>query len=88
MAHFVYILRCADDSLYVGETQYLRRRLCQHEDGIASGFTRTRRPVTMVYAEAHASRLHALARERQLKGWTRSKKESLVAGDLALLKKL
>lgn len=86
--HYVYILRCADDALYIGETRDVVARVLRHEVGEASGFTRTRRPVTLVYAEAHQDRLRARARERQLKRWTRLKKEALIAGDLVLLKRL
>ena len=86
--HYVYILRCADHSLYVGETSDVVTRVLKHQAGDASGFTSARRPVTLVYAEPHPDRLRARARERQLKRWTRVKKEALVAGDLALLKRL
>jgi predicted GIY-YIG superfamily endonuclease len=86
--HYVYVLRCADHSLYVGETSDVVARVLTHQAGEASGFTRQRLPVTLVYAEQHPERLRARARERQLKRWTRAKKEALVAGDLALLKRL
>lgn len=86
--HYVYILRCADDALYVGETRDLVARVLTHQAGEGSGFTRTRRPVTLVYAEAHRDRPRALARERQVKRWTRVKKDALIAGDLTLLKRL
>lgn len=86
--HYVYILRCADNALYIGETGDVVARVLKHEAGEASRFTRARRPVTLVYAEAHRDRLRALARERQLKRWTRVKKEALIAGDLTLLKQL
>jgi predicted GIY-YIG superfamily endonuclease len=85
---YVYILRCADDSLYIGETNDIDGRVARHNEGRASNYTRTRRPVTLTYTETHASRDSALKRERQLKGWTRAKKEALVAGDAALLKRL
>ena len=84
----VYILRCADDSLYIGETNDLESRLIRHRDGMASAFTARRRPVVLAYRETYASRAAALKRERQLKGWTRAKKEALIAGDLSLLKAL
>ena len=84
--HDVYILRCADDSLYIGETSDVVARVLKHGAGEASGFTRQRLPVTLVYAEQHPDRIRALARERQLKRWMQVKKEALVAEDLALLK--
>ena len=85
---FVYILRCADNSLYIGETRDLDMRMIKHTDGIGSAFTTCRRPVVLCYSEVHKTRQSALKRERQLKGWTRAKKEALIAGDLALLKML
>ena len=85
---FVYILRCADESLYVGETNDVTARLAKHQDGTGSAYTKARRPVTLVYSEVHATRLSTLKRERQLKRWTRAKKEALIAGDLGRLKRL
>jgi predicted GIY-YIG superfamily endonuclease len=86
--HYVYILRCGDDSLYIGETSNLHHRLAKHNEGTGSTFTRARRPVVIVYSETHTTREMALARERQLKRWTRAKKDALIAGDRALLKRL
>jgi predicted GIY-YIG superfamily endonuclease len=88
VVHFVYILRCADDALYIGETSDLDRRLEKHLDGSACSFTASRRPVALVYSESHLSRAMALRRERQLKKWTRAKKAALIDGDVALLKQL
>ena len=85
---FVYILRCADGSLYIGETKDVARRLAKHSEGNASAFTATRRPVALVYSENHRDRATALRRERQLKRWTRAKKEALIAGDIHRLKSL
>ncbi|MGE3275236.1 MAG: GIY-YIG nuclease family protein [Vicinamibacterales bacterium] len=86
--HFVYVLRCANGALYIGETADLARRLEQHRDGSASGFTASRRPVALEYFERHETRAAALERERQLKRWSRAKKEALIAGDVTLLKQL
>jgi len=86
--HYVYILRCADGVLYIGETHDLAWRIDRHNDGSACRFTRGRGPVQLVYSEPHADRPAALRRERRLKRWTRAKKEALIAGDLALLKRL
>lgn len=85
---YVYVLRCADGSLYIGETSDLDQRVARHNQGRASIFTVTRRPVTLVYSEMHAHRDTAIARARQLKRWTRAKKEALIANDGALLKQL
>ena len=74
------------DSLYVGETGDVELRLAQHNEGSASAFTAKRRPIVLVSSEMHVTRADALKRERQIKGWTRAKKEALIAGDSALLK--
>ncbi len=86
--HYVYILRCADNALYIGETSDMTSRIAKHHDGSACRFTSGRRPVVLVHVEQHSTRLAALKRERQLKRWTRAKKEALIAGDRALLKRL
>ena len=85
---FVYIVRCADGALYIGETGDLDLRLLRHNEGRASAFTAGRRPVALVYSEQYPTRQAALPRERQLKRWTRAKKEALIARDLELLKQL
>jgi predicted GIY-YIG superfamily endonuclease len=82
---FVYILRCADGSLYIGETGNLAWRLQAHNEGPACGFTARRRPVVLVYAEEYPSREAAVKRERQLKRWTRAKKEALIAASTTFL---
>jgi len=85
---FVYILRCIEGSLYIGIANDVAARVLEHERGCASRFTVKRRPVRLVYVEELSSLAAACARERQLKGWTRRKKEALISGDLALLKRL
>jgi putative endonuclease len=85
---FVYILRCHDASLYVGSTDDLVARLERHNRGDGCSFTASRIPVTLVYAEEHQTDDRAQKRERQIKRWTRAKKEALIAGYLLLLKRL
>jgi putative endonuclease len=85
---FTYILRCVDDTLYVGHTENLASREQTHNDGKGAKYTAARRPVRMVYAEEHASAESAIARERQLKRWSNRKKEALILGDRAALKAL
>jgi predicted GIY-YIG superfamily endonuclease len=85
---WVYILRCATGDLYVGMTGDLEQRLKRHNEGTACGFTRHRRPVTLAYSEETPTRLRATARERQIKRWSRAKKEALVAGDGQSLQRL
>jgi len=78
---FVYMLRCADKSYYVGHTDELERRIAQHQAGEIEGYTRERRPVELVWAQETASREEALAAEQRIKGWARTKKEALIKGD-------
>ena len=78
MPHYVYLLRCADDSLYVGETADLAAREARHNDGRGGCYTAQRRPVRIIYAEQYRSKQDALRRERQIKRWSRHKKELLV----------
>ena len=85
---FTYILRCADDTLYVGHTEDLASREQTHNDGRGAVYTATRRPVRMVYAEEHASIASAIAREHQLKRWSHEKKEALILGNRAELRSL
>jgi len=68
--HFIYILRCADKSLYIGYTTSLSARLRAHNEGHGAAYTFKRRPVALVYTERLPSRLAAIHRERQLKRWT------------------
>jgi len=82
---YVYILRCADSAFYVGMTNDPLSRFSWHLDGFASRFTAKRLPVEMVYIEEAPSLRAAGARERQLKGWTRAKKEALIEGNLRSL---
>jgi predicted GIY-YIG superfamily endonuclease len=85
---WVYVLRCADDSYYVGHTDNLAMRLAQHQAGELAGYTKTRRPVQLVYSDTFGSRDEAFAAEQQLKGWSRKKKEALVRGDWDQLRRL
>jgi predicted GIY-YIG superfamily endonuclease len=84
---FVYILRCADGSYYVGTTNNLLTRLTEHQSGVGADYTSVRRPVEMVYAEEHSTTRSAKGRELHLKRWSRSKKEALIAQDANRLKR-
>ena len=75
---FVYLLRCADGSLYTGIAKDVDRRCQRHNAGTASRYTRSRLPVVAVYREAHASRSLALRREAAIKALSRRQKETLV----------
>ena len=85
---FVYLLRCIDNSLYVGSTTDLSAREQAHNAGTASIYTAARRPVRVIYHEHYDTLAAAIRRERQLKRWTAGKKEALVRGDTATLKLL
>lgn len=83
------MLRCADGSYYVGSTRTsLDARIAEHNAGTFGGYTERRRPVILVYHEAFDRITDAVAAERQLKGWTRAKKEALIRGDFAELRAL
>jgi putative endonuclease len=86
--YFVYILRCADDSYYIGSAQDLDARVKAHNGGRGAAHTFKHRPVHVVYSEALDSEVQAVTRERQLKRWSRAKKEALIAGNLNHLKHL
>jgi putative endonuclease len=88
MTMFVYMLRCADGKYYVGSTTALETRIAEHNSGVYGGFTAARRPVALVWQEEFARITDAVAVERQLKGWTRRKKEALIRGDFALIRHL
>ncbi len=88
MSFCVYVLRCADGSYYTGHTDNLELRIAAHHVGEIEGYTRTRRPVHLVFAEEFPAREEALARERQVKGWSRAKKEALIKGNWSRLQRL
>lgn len=75
---FVYILCCADGTLYTGVTTDLRRRCRQHNDGAASRYTRSRLPTRLVYHEPQLDRSAALKREAAIKALPRREKQALV----------
>ena len=86
--HFVYILKCADESFCVGSAIDLEDRLRRHNSGKGAVFTASRRPVKLVYKEPCQNLDDAVKRERQIKKWSRAKKEALINGELESLKKL
>jgi len=79
---WVYILKCAYNSYYTGHTDNLENRLMQHHHKTyLTCFTATRLPVQLVFSQEFSSREEALASERQIKGWSRKKKEALIEGN-------
>jgi LAO/AO transport system kinase len=84
---YVYMLRCGDGSYYTGQTDDMDLRLQQHDTG-KIGYTATRKPVELIWQGEFEAREGAIAFEQQIKGWSRAKKEALMAGDWAQVKVL
>lgn len=88
MSYVVYILRNGQNKLYIGYSSNFANRLEDHKTGDGSKFIRDHLGFELVYKEEYSIQLVAMRREKQLKGWTRAKKDALIAGDKVLLKKL
>ena len=88
MAFYAYLLRCRDGSYYAGHTDDLELRFAQHQSGALGGYTARRLPVVLVWSDSFQTRDDAFAVERKLKGWSRAKKEALIAGDWDLISRL
>jgi putative endonuclease len=88
MGAFVYMLRCADSSYYVGSAtgDDLWKRVAEHETGAYRGYTYTRRPVRLVWSEHFERITDAIAVERKIKGWSRAKKAALIICDWSEIK--
>lgn len=81
MSHYVYVLECADGSLYTGYTTDPERRLEEHNAGAGAKYTRGRTPVELVHVERFESRSAAMSREYAIKQFSRTEKETLVGPD-------
>ncbi|WP_435203325.1 GIY-YIG nuclease family protein [Qipengyuania sp. 902] len=81
MTFFTYLLRCNDGSYYVGHTEELEYRFAQHRSGALGGYTAGRLPVSLEWSQDFPTRDEAFDAERQIKGWSRAKKQALIAGD-------
>ena len=79
--HHVYVLECADGSLYTGYTTDVERRVAEHDVGEGAKYTRGRTPVELVHTESFDSRSAATRREHEIKALSRAAKERLVAGE-------
>jgi putative endonuclease len=89
MGATLYILKCADDSYYTGITRdALEIRLNAHNQGIYGGYTFNKRPVMLVFSPYFEEITDAIACERQIKGWSRAKKEAIIKGRFDLLAEL
>jgi len=76
----VYIVECTDGSFYTGLTkQEVEARVWEHNHGIYKGYTSTRLPVKLMFCETYDHITDAIAREQQIKGWNRTKKQALIA---------
>lgn len=75
---FIYIVECADGSLYTGWAKNVQARVKTHNAGRGARYTRSRRPVRLRYWERHADQATAMRRETQLKRWSRARKLSLI----------
>ena len=78
MKYYVYLIRCADNSLYCGMATNIQKRVEQHNAGKGSKYVRSRGPAVLVYTEEHGDISSALKREADIKKWSKLKKEELV----------
>ena len=86
--YFVYILKCSDDSYYAGVTNNLEKRVNEHQSGIIKGYTSNRLPIRLVFSERFSDINQAIRFEKQIKGWSRKKKEALTSRNFDLLVEL
>jgi putative endonuclease len=80
-----YLLRCGDGSYYAGSTRNLEHRLEQHAPGMGSVYTSTRLPVELLWCMEFDRVDEAYALEKRIQGWSRAKREALIAGEIAAL---
>ena len=80
MIHYTYIVKCNDGSLYTGYTNDLDKRVEAHNQGKGARYTRSRRPVELVYYEEYATKEEAMSREWHIKQLTRTQKDRLIKG--------
>lgn len=78
-SYYCYILRCRDGSLYTGVTTDVARRAAEHDAGTGARYTAARRPVNVVWVEAHPDRSSAQRREAEIKRWPRQRKLALAS---------
>jgi putative endonuclease len=83
---YMYILQCADGSYYTGSTWNLEKRLWEHQNGLGANYTAMRLPVSLVFCEQCERVEDVFRREKQVQGWSRRKKQALIAGETNALK--
>ncbi len=81
---YCYLARCSDGSLYAGVTTDLQRRMAEHNAGRGAKYTRSRRPITLVWWERWATPSEALKREAEIRAWRKSRKEAFIANRIHL----
>ncbi len=86
--YWVYILKCSDGSYYTGSTSDIEKRISEHKQGTIKGYTKNRRPVKFIFSDYFGDVYDAISAERQIKDWTRAKKEALIQGNFKLLHEL
>jgi putative endonuclease len=87
--YWVYIIKCSDNSYYTGVTNNLQRRISEHQNGTSQdAYTKSRRPIEVVYSALYHDINQAISHEKQIKGWSRAKKEELINNDFVKLQKL
>ena len=87
--YYVYIVKCFDDSYYTGITNNVERRIAEHNTGINKDcYTFSRRPVELMFCEYFIDPNQAIKFEKQIKGWSRKKKEAIIEGNWEKLKEL
>ena len=88
MVGYTYILKCIDNSYYVGSTIDIKKRLKEHQAGKGANHTKKRLPVELIYYEMYDRIDDAFYREKQIQGWSRKKKEALIDGKIEELNPL
>lgn len=78
MMHYCYLVRCSDGTFYCGYTNNLDKRIATHNNGKGAKYTKTRRPVILVYSECFDNKIDAMKREWQIKQLTRQEKQRLI----------
>jgi len=76
--YYIYLIQCNDGSFYTGVTSNLKRRFQEHKTKSGSWHTKIYRPIKIIYTEEYQTKLEALEREKQIKGWRREKKLNLI----------
>ncbi len=85
---YMYILLCSDGSYYTGHTDQLEKRIEEHQAGVYEGYTKSRRPVKIVFQQSFSTREEAFSAERKVKKWSKRKKEAMIQANWAEVSRL